>query len=1269
MDSGARVVPCLHALVTLRGCLLFFFSFGTLLAQDRLIGPLDLSRTVTLGQSQPRALARYDRGPADTAFPVPYVTMLLKPSVAQQADLDRLLADQQDRSSPDFHRWLKPEQFADRFGPSNADVSTLVAWLNSQGMKVHDVARGRQWITFSGAAGDIGRALHTEIHRYQINARDHFANATEVSIPAGFQGVVAGFMGLDDFYKKTSPSLPAKAVIIEAPYQAVPDFTSSHGNHYLAPADFATIYDIGPLYGAGIDGTGQNIAVVGTSDVFVADIEQFQSEFNLPVNDPQIITYGADPGFNPGAMLEADLDLEWSGAVAPNATIIYVNAISPFLAVQYVIDTNIAPIISMSYGYCEAGSIPALEVLGQQANAQGITWLASSGDSGAADCDSQDDFSQAGKGLGVNLPASLPEVTGVGGTQFNEGSGTYWAANNGTGLSSALSYIPEAAWNETTSGGPLGASGGGASLFFEKPLWQTGAGVPNDHARDVPDVALSASAAHDGYLVYSSGTLYSVGGTSAPTPAFAGMVALLTQYLTSKKLEKQPGLGNINPALYRLAQTTPAAFHDVTSGNNIVPCIQASPNCFDGSIGYSAGPGYDRVTGLGSVDLNNLVTHWKVGRTSSTTLAANPKSIGVNAGTIELTATVSATGGTPTGTVAFLYSQNPLGSTPLVSSGGRAIATLAIDAYQLLLGTHSLTAVYSGDHTWDGSAGSVSVTVTGPASGAAIAPSIQPNPVLQGLPDANGLSWQATLALTEEAGVGATLTGLSVNGVSYDSQLATIFKTTAIPPHATLFGALGFASLPVPLTQTFVFTGQDASGASWSAQASAQFVGTMAVAPGIALSVTPGTIVQNPANAACPWQQQLTIQEQGGNHVGLTNFAMGALDLTASISKIFGTTQLAPFNSLQGTYCRSGVEPPETQIFELAGVTEFGQPVQSSATATYQGTSATSPSLSVSPASVTIPVADSSGSGSATLSVSFANGTPAWTVSVLPSSQTTSWLTVSPRSGSGSAQLTIEAVPGSLGKGVYAGVLVIQAVDATPQFINVPVTLLVGDTSQIQIGGVGNAASGKTAFAPGMLMSVYGVQLAPAGSTQSAGSLPLPLNLAGVSATVNGLTAPMYYLSPGQLNVQMPYETSAGTAILGVNNNGQVASFPFQVAAAAPGIFTDASGALAPSGSGKAGATLPIYITGAGDLTPSIPTGYTPASQTPLADLPRTLLPVAVTVGGVHATVVFAGVTYGLVGVTQINFVVPSHLPPGPHPVVVTVGGVASPPAIVTVTK
>jgi uncharacterized protein (TIGR03437 family) len=396
---------------------------------------------------------------------------------------------------------------------------------------------------------------------------------------------------------------------------------------------------------------------------------------------------------------------------------------------------------------------------------------------------------------------------------------------------------------------------------------------------------------------------------------------------------------------------------------------------------------------------------------------------------------------------------------------------------------------------------------------------------------------------------------------------------------------------------------------------------------------------------------------------------MGTLDLTPAISQIFGTRRLAPFSSLQGIYCRSDAQPAESQIFALTGVTELGQRVRSSATVTYQGTSAGGPGMSVSPALVTIPVADTSGSGNSTVALNFSAGTPDWTVSTQSSSQTTNWLTVSPRSGSGSAQLNIHASAAGLAKGVYPAMLVIQAVDAAPQFIDVPVTLLVGDTSRILIGGVSNAASFQTAFAPGMLMGVYGSQLAPQGTAQLASTLPLPLNLAGVAATVNGLTAPLYYVSPGQLNVQVPYETSAGTAILGVNNNGQVASFPFQVAAAAPGIFTDASGVLVPNASGQAGQTLLAFITGAGDLTPNVPTGYTPSAATTPANLPRTLLPLALTVGGVPATVKFAGVSNGLVGVTQINFVVPDGLAAGPQPVVVTVGGVSAPPATLTITQ
>ncbi len=249
--------------------------------------------------------------------------------------------------------------------------------------------------------------------------------------------------------------------------------------------------------------------------------------------------------------------------------------------------------------------------MAKKGNSQGITWIASSGDSGAAGCENDGGMETvATTGLSVNLPASIPEVTGVGGTQFNEAGSSYWATSNNSSGGTALSYIPEVSWNDPQKTG-FAASGGGMSTLFSKPPWQSGVGIPYDARRDIPDVAFNASSANDPYFITTSGgQSTAIGGTSAATPVFAGIVVLLNQYLTSTGAQSQPGLGNINPSLYFLAQSTPGVFHDITAGNNFVSCKPGSPNCSSGSFGYTAGPGYDQVTGLGSIDANNLVTNW-----------------------------------------------------------------------------------------------------------------------------------------------------------------------------------------------------------------------------------------------------------------------------------------------------------------------------------------------------------------------------------------------------------------------------------------------------------------------------------------------------------------------------------------------------------------------------------------------------------------------------------------------------------------------------------
>jgi hypothetical protein len=551
-----------------------------------------------------------------------------------------LLEEQQDPSSPNYHHWLTPEQYADRFGLSQNDINQVEAWLKAQGFEVTQTARSRTWVSFSGTAAQVQAAFQTEIHNFSLNGETYYANATEPSVPSALADVVLGIHALDNY-----PLKPG-SVVRRVNSSLKPDFTSHiSGNTYVAPGDFATIYDVNALYSSGIDGTGQSIAVMGESDLYSdgsgpsSDIAAFRSAAGLPANPPQVILIpgASDPGVVSGDVSEATGDIEWAGAVAKNATIIYVNGGSGGVlnALQYAIANNTAPVISISYGLCEAlwgssgvggtwgsANLNAFANLAQEANTQGQTIVAVAGDTGAAGCDSYTS-SVATHGLAVIAPASFPNVTAMGGTEFDEGSGLYWAADtNGVDVSpSALSYIPEVVWNDTSS--PLNAQhdlwagGGGASAYFSKPTWQTGTGVPNDNARDVPDLSLNASFFHDGSLMCLQGSCVSGfrdgdqdlrvgGGTSVAAPCFAGIVALINQ-----KMNTPNGQGNLNPILYSMAATTPAAFHDITTGNNMVPCLAGTADCPNGGeIGYSAGIGYDQASGLGSIDAFNLVSAW-----------------------------------------------------------------------------------------------------------------------------------------------------------------------------------------------------------------------------------------------------------------------------------------------------------------------------------------------------------------------------------------------------------------------------------------------------------------------------------------------------------------------------------------------------------------------------------------------------------------------------------------------------------------------------------
>jgi len=625
---------------------------GQMASRNRIMRPVD-SADVSLvrGTANPKARAQFERGRTDTTKTISAaITFRLSP--AQQADMDRLLAEQQDRNSANYHKWITPDQYAARFGMSSNDLAKVISWLQSQGLTVDSISRDRNEIAFSGSAGQVEYALKTEFHDYSINGEQHFANATDVSFPAAFSSQVLGVRGTDDFHPKPR-------------VRPIPRFTSNlSGNHFVIPGDFAVIYNLP----SNLDGSGVKIAVVGQTTVNHTDLANFRSATGLPAatNSNFITTIVPGTGTVPtcaGDEGEADLDLEWSEAVAKNAVINYVQAgvgaggtctsrnKNVFDALQFAIANGIGQVISISYGNCEVNLtksfVLTMRQWAQQANVQGQTISGPAGDQGAADCESQS-ATTASHGLAVDVPAAIPEVTGVGGTEFSGDSGAcppyppgtcpasgapsdnpFWGPSSTLNSGpSALQYIPETTWNDSAATSSLDGTGGGASSIFGKPSWQAGTGVPADGKRDVPDIALNASNVHDSYLVCSqdvfdsatppinltscanglrasdNATLTGIGGTSAGAPTFAGIVALLNQATGAN------GLGNVNPMLYSLfannSQTQ--VFHDITTGNNKVPC---SANCAGAtSIGFSAGAGYDQVTGLGSLNVTNLVTAW-----------------------------------------------------------------------------------------------------------------------------------------------------------------------------------------------------------------------------------------------------------------------------------------------------------------------------------------------------------------------------------------------------------------------------------------------------------------------------------------------------------------------------------------------------------------------------------------------------------------------------------------------------------------------------------
>ena len=515
-------------------------------ARPLITAPVVETERVTLaGNTRPEATAANDRGAVADELPLDHMLLQLRRPAEQEAALAALIDQLHDRASPSFHQWLDPREFGTRFGLASADLQTIAGWLQAHGFRVNLIYPNNLLIDFSGTAGRVRDAFHTEIHHLEVDGARHIANIGDPQLPAALAPAVVGIVSLNDFRPRAQYSL-------------------GNGSYHVVPADLATIYNFNPLFTGGLSGQGQTITLIEDTDLFAAsDWTTFRSIFGLSAYSGASLTTihpqasggnnCIDPAVVPAFSAEVTLDAEWASAAAPSAAIVIASCADTatsygvMIAIQNVINgANPPAIISISYGGCEvlvgeAGNA-AYYYAYQQGVAEGISIFVSAGDTNAAFCDGFYSYYGATHGINVNALASTPYNVAVGGTDFADTfsgtNSTYWSAGNTATYASAKSYIPEIPWNDTCAsqllatyngfgttygsfgfcnsqqgqnylrlgggnGGPSGCATGMASIpgvvsgtcqGYAKPSWQTGVvGIPNDGVRDLPDLSLFAA--------------------------------------------------------------------------------------------------------------------------------------------------------------------------------------------------------------------------------------------------------------------------------------------------------------------------------------------------------------------------------------------------------------------------------------------------------------------------------------------------------------------------------------------------------------------------------------------------------------------------------------------------------------------------------------------------------------------------------------------------------------------------------------------------------
>jgi len=589
-------------------------------ASQSIAGRIDETKLVTLhGNVRSAANAKNDRGRVEDNLPLDHMLLALQRSPEQESALEHFIDELHDPSSPNFHHWVTAAQLGQQFGPSDQDIAAITGWLGSHGLAVNVVYPDRMMIDFSGNAGAIRDAFHTEIHRLNVNGVTHIANITDPQIPAALASGVKGVVALHDFKP-------------HAMHRMRHDYTFTYEQYQyqaVVPADLATIYNLNPLFTAGTTGAGQTIVVIEDTDLYSTnDWTTFRSTFGLAGYGGSLSTVHpapasgtnncTDPGISESPYFddgEAAVDVEWSTAAAPGAAIELASCsdttttFGGLFALQNLLTLAKPPaIVSISYGECESqnGSAAnaAYSSTYQTAVAEGVSVFVSAGDEGAASCDAGDNY--ASQGITVSGFASTPYNVAVGGTDFGDTyagtTSTYWSSTNSSSWGSALSYVPEIPWNDscasylwytyygyTSAYGTDGFcnSGIAANPLFEfvttaagsggpsncatasctgwaKPSWQSGVvGIAPDGVRDIPDVSMFAADGAWGHycvLCYSDEAGGGAPCTGAPSNwAGAGGTSFGAPIMAGVQalVNQKTGdrWGNPNTVYYKLAAT------------------------------------------------------------------------------------------------------------------------------------------------------------------------------------------------------------------------------------------------------------------------------------------------------------------------------------------------------------------------------------------------------------------------------------------------------------------------------------------------------------------------------------------------------------------------------------------------------------------------------------------------------------------------------------------------------------------------------------------